>query len=398
MHSPEPSPSPPLPPQLPPQMTPQRLQQHEATLAPQQAAQAWCRLGLEQRRRGEPEAAGRAFLRALELQGDCELALRALDFQAISDAQVAELLPRLEPLLRQGWIQQPRGRLLHADWQHRCGDHQARAQARRLYAALRGEPAGTAEASDASPLDPAEHCPDALLIGAPKCGTTSLMAYLGAHPALWSQPRKELHFFNNRWHWGLDWYAEQFPARSEAGPLLRLEGTPDYLQHPLVPERVRDTLPGVKLIVLLREPLARALSWLEHQRRWAGLQGSSEALLEQEAAELEALSAEQRAQLGWRAPNALAGSLYDDQLQRWLAVVPRRDLLLLRFEDLCLDPLMLTRRVLEFLELDPRQLPAGTLFPQLNRAPQAYPALPHARAQRLRHTLLRGAHRLWSGL
>ena len=398
MHSPEPAPSPPLPPQRIPQLTPQRLQQLEATLAPQQAAQAWCRLGLEQRRRGEPEAAGRAFLRALELQGDCELALRALDFQAISDAQVAELLPRLEPLLRQGWIQQPRGRLLHADWQHRCGD---RLQARRLYRVLRGEPdaaGGRGGGSDQDSLDPAAHRPDALLIGAPKCGTTSLMAYLGGHPAVWSQPRKELHFFNNRWHWGLDWYAEQFPARREAGPLLRLEGTPDYLQHPLVPERVRDTLPGVKLIVLLREPLARALSWLEHQRRWAGLQGSSEALLEQEAAELEALSAEQRAQLGWRAPNALAGSLYDDQLQRWLAVLPRRDLLLLRFEDLCLDPLTHSRRVLEFLRLDSRQIPAGTPFPRLNRAPQPYPALPHALAQRLRHTLLRGAHRLWSRL
>lgn len=378
--------------------TPAGLAELEVSLLPAEAAQAWCQLGLRQRREGEPAAAGRSFLRALELQGDCELALRALDFQAISDGLVQELLPRLEPLVRQGWIRHPRGRLLHADWQHRGGDRQARAQARRLYAALRGEPAGTAEASEASPLDPAEHRPDALVIGAPKSGTTSLMAYLGGHPQVWSQPRKELHFFNNRWHWGLDWYAEQFPAQGETGPLVRLEGTPDTLQHPLAPERVRDTLPGVKLIVLLREPLARALSWLEHQRRWAGLQGSSEALLEQEARELSALPIGELRQLGWRAPNALAGSLYDLQLQRWRAVVPERDLLLLRFEDLCLDPLTVTRRALAFLGVDPQRLTTGTPFSRLNAAPQPYPGVSPAQAQRLRHTLLRRALRVWSRL
>ena len=362
-----------------------------------QAAQACCLEGLERRQRGEPEEAGRAFLQALRHQGDCELALRALEFQAISDGLVAELLPQLEPLVRTGWIRHPRGRLLLADWQYRCGD---RSEAQQLYRALWRSPEEDRShpSQGDSDQDAAARRPEALLIGAPKSGTTSLMAYLGAHPAVWSQPRKELHFFNNRWHWGLQWYQEQFPPRGEAGPWVRLEGTPDYLQHPLIPQRVQQTLPGVKLIVLLREPLARALSWLEHQRRWAGLQGSASELLEQEARELEALHPSELDQLGWRAPNALAGSLYDRQLQRWQGVVPERNLLLLRFEDLCLDPLAVTRRALAFLGVDPDLLPATTPFPRLNPAPHPYAGVPPAQAQRLRHTLLHGAHRLWSRL
>jgi hypothetical protein len=253
-----------------------------------------------------------------------------------------------------------------------------------------GEEAGAAEEADRRP--------DVLLIGAPKCGTTSLMACLSQHPQLWCQPRKELHFFNNRWEWGLPWYREQFPSRRALAGRLRLEATPDYLQAPEIPARVAATLPGVKLIVVLREPLARALSWYHHQRRWAGLEGGAEAVIGRELQELEALPAAQLQGLGWRAPNCLAGSLYDSQFRLWRRQFPATDLLILSFERLCSHPASTLNTLYQFLNVSPAIGCQDRPFPALNCAARAYPALEPALAQRCRHTVLRNAHRLWSQL
>jgi hypothetical protein len=355
-------------------------------LPAEQAAAAWCLLGLEQREQGEEGPAGHSFLRALQYQGDCEQALWALDFHRYSPELLAELLPGLDAMVRQGQCQHPRALEVLADWHHQVGD---RPMAERFFRALAGEP-GDGPAS--------ERRPEALVIGAPKCGTTSLMAYLGAHPQVWTQPRKELHFFDNRWHWGPQWYAEQFPARRPGGPFVRLEGTPDYLQHRVIAERVRLTLPEVSLIVVLREPVARALSWYHHQRRWGGLTGSAEEVIARELEGINALPAAERLALGWRAPNCLAGSLYDEQLMSWKQHFSSKKLLLLRFEDLSRNPGQATRRALAFLGLDPDDLPAQTTFPVLNRASEPYPPLDPGLAQLCRQTLLAGAHQLWGRL
>lgn len=355
-------------------------------LPAEQAATAWCLLGLRQRAQGEEGPAAHSFLRALQHQGDCEQALWALDFHRFTPELLAELLPGLDALVSQGQCRHPRALEVLADWHHQVGD---RPKAERFFRALAGEPSG----------DPAgERRPEALVIGAPKCGTTSLMAYLGAHPQVWAQPRKELHFFDNRWHWGPQWYAEQFPPRRPGGPRVRMEGTPDYLQHRVIAERVSQTLPEVRLIVVLREPVERALSWYHHQRRWGGLTGSAEAVIARELEEINALPAEERRALGWRAPNCLAGSLYDEQLVYWGRHFSSEKMLLLHFEDLRRNPGQATRRALAFLDLDPDELPAQTSFPVLNRAPEPYPPLDSGLAQLCRQTLLAGAHQLWGRL
>lgn len=357
--------------------------------SPQAAAQAWCLLGQQLRSRGKPRQAARAFLRALRRQHDCQSALRALDFHRFDDDDLRALLPELDQLVRSGTCQQPRAQLVLADWHHRVGD---RSLAERFYQGLLGE-TGETNAGD----DP-ERRPDALVIGAPKCGTTSLMGYLGHHPQLWCQPRKELHFFNNRWHWGLPWYREQFPRRGSIGGRVRLEATPDYLQAPEIPERVAATLPGVKLIMLLREPVARALSWYQHQRRWADLQGSAEAVISRELAELERLSSTELSRLGWRAPNCLAGSRYDVQIQLWRLHFPAERMLLLKFEQLHSHPSQVAELLCAFLDVSPARILREQPFPSLNAAPEPYPKLDPQLAQRCRHTILRGAHRLWCQL
>jgi Sulfotransferase domain len=114
--------------------------------------------------------------------------------------------------------------------------------------------------------------PTFLIAGAGRCGTTSMFATLSQHPAIghpflpWNW---EVHFFDNKYHHGLTWYRCHFPLRARVERAARAVGanTPhafesgvSYMFHPLAPERVKRDLPGVKLLVLLRDPVERAFS------------------------------------------------------------------------------------------------------------------------------------------
>lgn len=105
--------------------------------------------------------------------------------------------------------------------------------------------------------------PDFLVLGTPKSATTWLYQCLKDHPSIFL-PEKELEFFGGyRFYYGINWYRKQF-----------LDCRPDqvagdvsigYFQSPEAPKRIFDLLDHdhLKLIVLLREPIDRALSFYE---------------------------------------------------------------------------------------------------------------------------------------
>jgi len=97
-------------------------------------------------------------------------------------------------------------------------------------------------------------------IGAQKSGTTSLHDLLVQHPAIAGANKKEVHFFEWRYQRGVAWYRAQFPYRRLAGKSIAGEASPYYLFHPLCAERIAVCFPHMKLIAVLRDPAARALS------------------------------------------------------------------------------------------------------------------------------------------
>ena len=106
---------------------------------------------------------------------------------------------------------------------------------------------------------------DFLLLGAARCGTTSLFRYLQQHPHILPSRNKELHFFDIQFESGMTWYGQQFfPSTLRGERYIVGEATPYYLFHPLAPARVRTALPNVRLIVTLREPAERAVSHYAH--------------------------------------------------------------------------------------------------------------------------------------
>ena len=85
--------------------------------------------------------------------------------------------------------------------------------------------------------------PDFLVIGAQKCGTTSLQRYLNEHPGVQPAFKKSIQFFSVTYDKGVDWYRAHFPHEDEmqGGPVngrcLTGEATPNYIYHPLCAER-----------------------------------------------------------------------------------------------------------------------------------------------------------------
>lgn len=200
--------------------------------------------------------------------------------------------------------------------------------------------------------------PDFLIIGAQRGGTTSLFNYLAGHPEVAAVRDKELHYFDLNLSAGRGWYGAHFPLRLARAQRVG-EATPMYLFHPAAPQAVQALLPRVKLIALLRNPVDRAYSHYQLERR-AGRQGiESLSFADAAAAEQERLAGETEKLLAdptYLSPAAmhfsyLARGLYVDQLQAWRRFFPAGQMLILCSEDFYEQPALIFRQVLDFLEL-----------------------------------------------
>jgi hypothetical protein len=124
--------------------------------------------------------------------------------------------------------------------------------------------------SATAPLRPR---PDFIMIGAQRCGTTSLFRALMAHPQVVRPTfHKGINYFDLNYYRGGRWYRGHFPVTAIARHRTARYGAPAvfeasgyYLYHPFAAERIARDLPGVKLVVMLRDPVERAFSAYKHE-------------------------------------------------------------------------------------------------------------------------------------
>ena len=100
--------------------------------------------------------------------------------------------------------------------------------------------------------------PQALIIGAPKCGTTALATYLSFHPDVSIYKDKELVFFSTNFKLGFNWYIDNLPC-SQSSQLV-IERSSQYSVFQSVPERVWRMDPNEKIILVVCEPVRRLIS------------------------------------------------------------------------------------------------------------------------------------------
>jgi Sulfotransferase family len=224
--------------------------------------------------------------------------------------------------------------------------------------------------------------PDFLVIGAPKAGTTALHAALARHPELYMSPIKEPKFFLSdgpppakggpgdaltyREH---VWRRADYEALFDPAPAgtLRGESTPLYLYDRAAMQRIRQTLPDAKLIVIVRDPVERAHSNWTHL--WsAGLEPIGDFV--------RACGEEQRRiDAGWASFWPYVGlGRYGRQLEYLFTLFPREQVLVLRYRRLVDEPGRAMDRICDFLGVETGVL---TEIPRQNVTSHPEPTLAH---------------------
>lgn len=189
--------------------------------------------------------------------------------------------------------------------------------------------------------------PDFLVVGAQKCGTTSLFLLLSKHPQLFLPSRKEVQFFSSPTLYpkGLDWYAEEFFSGCPEGHLAG-EVSPQYMYSTEIARRVHHCLPEARIIAILREPIDRAFSHYRMAcRREQEKRPPSEAFAAARTIDESDTDAPETARY-------LQFSDYERVLSEYLRLYGRERLLILFQEDLDTRPEAVMRQVCAFLGID----------------------------------------------
>jgi len=201
--------------------------------------------------------------------------------------------------------------------------------------------------------------PDFLIIGAMKCGTTSLYHYLRDHPQVFMPSIKAPEFFavEGNWGRGIEWYRRQFEG---VGPDVVAIGEASnvYTKYPRyqgVPGRIADHIPHARLVYVVRDPIDRIRS--HYQTRLT--EGTERAPIDRAVREN---------------PIYLDYSRYAMQLDRYLEHFPREQLLVITAEDLRGDRRAAIKQVYAFLGVDPDHVPEDidrTFYETRDRAPRS---------------------------
>jgi hypothetical protein len=186
--------------------------------------------------------------------------------------------------------------------------------------------------------------PNFLIIGAAKAGTTSLYYYLNQHPDVFMSPIKETNYFAFRTDGDLYDREIVFPVRTSDEYRQLFEGvgsehaigeaSPLYLEYPHVAARIHQSLPEVRLLVILREPAERALS--AYAMRW---------------------------RKGWEhrdvqdavtpGSHYVQNGLYCARLKPYFDLFPKEHMHVMLFDDLQNDSLPTVQSVFRFIGVDP---------------------------------------------
>jgi len=200
--------------------------------------------------------------------------------------------------------------------------------------------------------------PSFIIIGAQKSGTSSLYYYLRQHPQIHPSFLKEIHYFDgglnrdiDNYKKGLLWYKAFFPKKAdiETGQMA-FEASPMYFFNPLVPKRIADQLPDVKLIALLRNPINRAISHYYHENK-LGFEDLPimEAFKKEESRLEESVLRKDYKSKAFVHFSYKSRGRYHEQLSRYFKLFGRENILVIKSEEFFKNTQSELKRILAFL-------------------------------------------------
>ncbi|XP_039153852.1 heparan sulfate glucosamine 3-O-sulfotransferase 6 [Drosophila simulans] len=187
-------------------------------------------------------------------------------------------------------------------------------------------------------LRPSRHLPDTLIIGVKKSGTRALLEFIRLHPDV-RAAGSEVHFFDRHYQRGLRWYRHHMPYTIEGQ--ITMEKTPSYFVTKEVPQRVYHMNPATKLLIVVRDPVTRAIS----DYTQAASKKADMKRFEQLAFVNGSYSV---VDTNW---GPVKIGVYARYLERWLLYFPLSQLLFISGERLIMDPAYEIGRVQDFLGL-----------------------------------------------
>lgn len=197
--------------------------------------------------------------------------------------------------------------------------------------------------------------PGLIVIGGQKCGTSTLHSALASHQSLRpaTHPEtdkvvKEVNFFGNHWDKGVPWYQSHFRHTEGIG----LEATPNYLCDIHAHERLAAVVPNAKLVVSLRDPIARACSQFNHYSQKIETTKDWDWWLPGDSFAANVKAELEEPKRRWY--GIVARGYYLQQLKHVLKYFPREQVHIMIMERWISDPDRHYNELLEFAEL-PRQ-------------------------------------------
>ncbi|MBZ2188146.1 sulfotransferase domain-containing protein [Alcanivorax sp. JB21] len=198
--------------------------------------------------------------------------------------------------------------------------------------------------------------PHVIIAGTQKGGTTSLFDYLSQHPEMAPSFRKEVHFFDgglnpavDRYKKGLRWYRANFPLAAAVADKVVYEASPLYLFSPVAAPRIQKAFPDTKIIILLRNPVERAISHYFHQKRKGReTREADEALLDNEDFVRQALESGDFKNYDFIKKSYKARGKYYEQLKRYYELFPSEQILVLSSEEFFAEPDRVLSEVFRF--------------------------------------------------
>ena len=184
--------------------------------------------------------------------------------------------------------------------------------------------------------------PNLLIIGVKKGGSKALLVFLGAHPKV-RACRKEVHFFDEErnYHRGLKWYRNQMPE--SYSDEITVEKSPRYFVSGRTPKRVYRMSPDMKIVLILRDPLKRAISDYVHmktRRQYFADENIETILWNNHTGEFNANT--RFIQIG----------IYSIYLKNWLRYFPREQIHIVNGDNLIRDPGAELVKVQRFLNIE----------------------------------------------
>jgi len=179
--------------------------------------------------------------------------------------------------------------------------------------------------------------PEFIFIGPDKSGSTWIYDVLDWHPQVYVAPSKELEFFDHYYHRGLDWYLGYFQG---AGDVQRVVGEVchNYLFSAQACARIHQDFPRMKLMVCLREPVARAFSAYLYMIKQGRLSGSFADAVD-------------------HMDELIDHGCYARHLQPYFEKFGREQIHIALFDDLQSDPSVFANEMFAFLGVDVLGLP-----------------------------------------